>query len=156
MLPRAHPSGWARGWHAGIGHRSPLTSGDFRKGGGSLRGLCPLKFLEGFLSLKAGTLSSLMSAVADQLGLWPHCYAMLSCCLQPGTRIPGLWPFLGTSACPHSHSLNSPEAASSQARADDHMNAYTREGEEPGAQAVTGPQCQQFLGVSKGGLSCSH
>ena len=71
MRPPAHPSGWARGWRPGISHRSPLTSGDFWKCGGSLLALCPLKFLEGFLSLKAGTLSSLMSAIADQLALWP-------------------------------------------------------------------------------------
>lgn len=38
---------------------------------GSLLTLCPLKFLEGFLSLEVGTLGSLMSAVADQLALWP-------------------------------------------------------------------------------------
>ena len=46
-------------------------SGDFRKHGGSLLALCPLKFLEGFLTLKAGTLGSFMFAVADQLTLWP-------------------------------------------------------------------------------------
>lgn len=69
VWPHTCPAGWVRGWRAGISHRSPPTSGDFRKCGGSLLALCPLKFLEGFLALKAGTLGSLMSAVADQLAL---------------------------------------------------------------------------------------